>query len=186
MEISFVNLSFLILSYICTFALHYLHITSYFLYSVFQPTTASVSTRGSRRPRRHVLCASSASLTKTRSTQSPSPRTSLGDVGRKKALGGKRTRSALLCCGPPTRAPRLETQDSTQPPPPPPPLLPSAWHPPHATTQPSWATMTSCMLRRTQTQKVRTRERKGTTLMMTQHSLLVRAKSGFLIASITL
>lgn len=126
-------------------------------------------TRGSHRPRRRVLCANSASLGKTQSTPSPSPRRKLEDAGRKKGQRGKQTLSALLCSGPPTLAPPQGAQGPIQPPPP----LPSAWPPLHTVTHPSWATKTTTPHRRTRTQKAMTQERKGTTLMMTPHSSLI-------------
>lgn len=138
-----------------------------------QPTTANVLTHGSRRPRRRVLCANSASHGTTQSTPSPTLTRKPEDAERKKEQKATQTQSAHLCFGHLTKDCRQGVQEPIQPRPPPPPPLPSASLPPLTATHPSWAMKVTTPHRRTQTQKVMTQEEIISTVMMTQLSSLV-------------
>lgn len=134
-----------------------------------QRTTANASTRGSRRPKRRVLCVNSASLRKTRSTLTLNLRRRAEHVVRKRGPRGKHSRSARPCSGPPVPTPHRGPLGPT----PPSPLLPpSVWSPQYAATPPPWATETTKTTtphRRTRTQRAMTQMR-DTTLMTTLHS----------------
>lgn len=131
----------------------------------FQRTTANASTRGSRRPRRRVLCVNSASRRKTPSTLTLNLRRRADHAVRKRAPRGKHSRSARPSSGPPVPTPHRGPPGPT----PPSPLLPpSVWSPQSAATHPPWAmetTKTTTPHRRTRTQRATTRSRYTTPMM---------------------
>lgn len=140
----------------------------------FQPTTASAWTPGSRRTRRRALSANSASLGRTPSILSPSPRMTAVDVVRRRVRTARGTLNAPLCCEPPIRSPRPPVQGPIHPPPLP---LPSAWLPLHTLSPRSWATKTTTPQRRTRTRTPQTRTTRGTTRRTTRHNSSVAAES---------
>lgn len=136
-----------------------------------QRTTANASTRGSRRPKRRVLCVNSASLRKTQSTLTQNLKRRAERMLKKRGPMGKDSPSAHPSFGPLVPTPH---QGPLGPTPPSRLLAPSVWSPQYPATHLSRAmesTKTTTQHRRTRTQRAMTQEKRGTTPMTTLHSL---------------